>query len=88
MDYSDAIDRLDPALVEGLRRAVETGRWPDGRALTPQQRRDSLQAVIAWEARHLPQAQRVGFIERRKGGGERQGPAPLRWADEPPGAAE
>ena len=63
MDYQEFIDKLSPDIVERLRRGVETGRWPDGKPLTPEQREHSLQALIAWDARHAPTEQRVGFID-------------------------
>ena len=90
MDYEQLVDSLSPDLVARLRRAVETGRWPDGRAVTPRQREDSLQAIIAWEERHLPEAQRTGFIDPAavaRAHGRREASAgtgdtestPLRW---------
>ena len=63
MDYEQLIDSLTPDIVERLRRSVETGRWPDGRALTPEQRENSLQAIIAWDQRQLPEDERVGYID-------------------------
>lgn len=82
MDYNDTLDTLDPALYERLKRAVETGRWPDGRALTPEQRAHCLRAVIAWGERHLPPQERVGYIDRgRKAPAGEEGPVPLRIRD-------
>ena len=45
-----------------MRTAVETGRWPDGRQVSDEQRRLCLQAVIAWEARNLPEEERTGYV--------------------------
>jgi uncharacterized protein YeaC (DUF1315 family) len=64
MEYEQLIDSLTPDVVERLRRGVETGRWPDGRPVTPEQREHSLQAIIAWEQRRLPEEERVGFIDK------------------------
>lgn len=64
MDYKSVIDSLSPDLVSRLRQGVETGRWPDGTTLTPEQREHSLQAIIAWEQKNLPQEHRVGFIDK------------------------
>jgi uncharacterized protein YeaC (DUF1315 family) len=83
MDYEQLVDSLSPDIVARLRRGVETGRWPDGRVVTPEQREHSLQAIIAWEQRHLPEEQRTGYIDRsakeraraRRDGDE----AELRW---------
>lgn len=86
MNYLDAVDNLSPDIIERLRQAVETGRWPDGRPLTAQQRDHSLQAVIAWESKHLPPDARVGYIDKGRKDSSRKAetgetPAPLRWAD-------
>lgn len=85
MDYEQLIERLSPELLERLRRGVETGRWPDGRPLTPQQREHSLAAVIAWEQRHLPEEKRTGYIDRgaKERAAQKQATTEsLRWADD------
>ena len=78
------IEQMSPQTYRALRRAVELGRWPDGSRLTRQQREDALQAVIAWDARHQEETDRVGYIDRGHKEGERcEEPeaAPLRWLD-------
>jgi uncharacterized protein YeaC (DUF1315 family) len=84
MDYDQLLTSLTPELVDRLRAAVETGRWPDGREVTAAQREHSLQAVIAWESRHLPPEERVGFVDKRRKEAARSPSAPdtLRWADQ------
>ncbi|WP_439107534.1 YeaC family protein [Congregibacter sp.] len=64
MDYQSLIDTLTPDVIARLRQGIETGRWPDGRPVTPEQREHSLQAVIAWEQQHIPEAERVGYIDK------------------------
>jgi uncharacterized protein len=64
MDYVQVIDSLSPDILQRLQRAVELGKWPDGRVLTPEQRANAMQAIIAWNERHLPTAERIGFIEK------------------------
>lgn len=61
---------LTPETVSAFRLAIEIGKWPDGRRLTPEQRSICLQAVIAWEHRHLPEDQRTGYIDKGKKEGE------------------
>ena len=65
-------ESIDPAFVE---RIVFS-------ALTPEQRQTSLRAVIAWGEQHLPEEQRVGYIDK----GHKEGdscddpaPEPLNW---------
>lgn len=91
-EYSKLVASLTPEVYERLKRAVETGRWPDGRALSVEQREHSLNAVIAWGERNLPPEERVGFIDRgRKGGATQMAAAqdqPLRWRDDRAGDDE
>jgi len=54
---------LDRATYENLRRALELGRWPDGRTLEPRQREICMETVLNWEVAHLPPEQRSGYIE-------------------------
>lgn len=65
MDYLQAIDSLSPEIYQRLVLAVELGKWPDGRVLTPEQRANAMQAIIAWGERHLERNDRVGFIDRK-----------------------
>lgn len=43
---------MTPDVYQRLVTATETGKWPDGVALTPQQREHSLQLVMLWQAQH------------------------------------
>jgi uncharacterized protein YeaC (DUF1315 family) len=84
MDYQTLIDSMTPELYRRMVSALELGRWPDGRALTPEQREHTMGAVIAWGEAHLPPEQRVGYIDRGRKDGERcDDPAeqPLNWKE-------
>ena len=88
MDYQQFVDSLSPDVVDRLRKGVETGRWPDGTALTPEQCEHSLQAVIAWEEKHLPAEQRVGFIDKGAKADKADVTSTLTWVDQPSGSTE
>lgn len=60
--FIDAIENITPEIYENLKLAVEIGKWHDGRKLSPEQRELCLQAMIAWEAKNLPEDQRTGFM--------------------------
>lgn len=69
MTYEELIERLDPTVYQNLRRAIELGKWPDGRKVSDEQRRICLEAVIHYEKTHnIPEAERVGYIERQSCG--------------------
>ncbi|TNE81557.1 MAG: DUF1315 family protein [Gammaproteobacteria bacterium] len=89
MDFQQLIDSITPDIYENLKLAVETGKWPDGTRLTPEQRENSLQAIIAYDARHKSTEERVGYVPPKKkaepcaskknaGGDE---PQPVKWQE-------
>jgi len=64
MDYQTLIDSMSPEIYQNLKRAIEIGKWPDGRTLSDDQRATVMEALIAWGAKHLPEEDRVGYIDR------------------------
>jgi uncharacterized protein len=64
MNIEQMLSVLNPDIVDRLRTAVEIGKWPNGIALTKEQRQISMQAVIAWEAENLPETERSGYIDK------------------------
>jgi hypothetical protein len=64
------LDVLTPDIVANLKRAVELGKWPDGKRLTPDQLETCLQAVIVWEKKHLPVTEHSGYIHKEHKEGE------------------
>jgi hypothetical protein len=66
MELDELISKMTPAVHENLRRAVELGKWNDGTPLTQQQKEHSLEAVIAYEKKHLSEQDKVGYIDRGK----------------------
>ena len=63
LNFQQMISQITPDIYNNLKTAIEIGRWPDGRTLTPEQRETSLQAVIAYEAQHVSEDERTGYIE-------------------------
>lgn len=60
----DILAMMNPEVHMNLKTAVELGRWPDGRKLSPEQLEYCLQAIIAYEQESLPEEQRIGYIDR------------------------
>ncbi len=86
MDYADLVKQLTPELHRAFKRALELGRWPDGKQVTAAQREHCMHAVIAYDEHSLPPQQRVGFIDRGNKQGEQcdevpptAEPMPLKW---------
>ncbi|MCG3864901.1 MULTISPECIES: DUF1315 family protein [unclassified Photobacterium] len=59
MDVSPLLKAMTPEVFERISAAVETGKWPDGTALTPNQRDSAMQAVMLYQSRHNSDAQHM-----------------------------
>lgn len=85
MTLQQLIASLTPEVYANLQRAIEIGKWPDGRVLTKEQRELCMQAVIAWEHKHLPPEEHTGFIPPKphshcgNDDHDHSEPAPLKW---------
>ena len=62
MDYQKLVGSLTPEVYDSFKRAIELGRWPDGRLVTAEQKQTCIQAVIAYEHAKLPKEQHTGYI--------------------------
>ena len=84
MSYLQLIESMSPQIYQSLLRSVELGKWPDGKALTVEQRANAMQAIIAWGEKHLPEQDRVGYIQKKQKSGEycdEPLETPLSWKD-------
>ncbi len=84
MDYQQLIENMPEETYQNLKRAVELGKWPDGKALTREQRENTLQAVIAWGKHHLQEREQVGYINKKQKEGDvcdSPEETPLTWED-------
>ena len=70
MSYLQFIETMSPEIYQSLLRSVELGKWPDGKALTTEQRTNAMQAIIAWGEMHLAERDRVGYIEKKQKSGD------------------
>ncbi len=61
MDLKQLLDSITPEIYESLKRAIEVGKWPDGRVLSEGQKELCIQAVIAYDERKPPE-QRTGYV--------------------------
>jgi len=52
MEIERIIDGMTPEVYQRLATAVELGKWPDGVALTDEQKENCLQLVMLWQARY------------------------------------
>ncbi|WP_413503844.1 YeaC family protein [Serratia grimesii] len=61
MDVKDLIAAMTPEIYQRLVLAVELGKWPDGVALTLEQKENSLQAVMLWQSLHNTDPQHMSI---------------------------
>ncbi|MCH8550651.1 MAG: YeaC family protein [Natronospirillum sp.] len=62
--FDETAAQLPRDVIDRMREALALGRWPDGRELTADQKKTTMEAVLTWEAVHLPPEQRTGHIDR------------------------
>lgn len=63
---NELVESLTPEMAQDLKRAIERGKFPDGRIVSKAQRELMLEAVILYDAAKLPEHERTGFIHRKK----------------------
>ena len=61
MGVKDLIAAMTPEIYQRLVLAVELGKWPDGVALTLEQKENSLQAVMLWQSLHNTDPQHMSI---------------------------
>lgn len=62
MQLKDFLEQMTPEIYQNLKQSLELGRWPNGEAMTGEQRDASLQALIAWEHEHVAEEDRIGYM--------------------------
>ena len=58
------ISNIDNSIYQELKSALELGRWQSGTVLSASQKDLVLQAIIAYEVRHLPEHERTAYIHK------------------------
>ncbi|WP_305838851.1 YeaC family protein [Photobacterium leiognathi] len=59
MDVSKLLAAMTSEVYERMSFAVETGKWPDGTALTSEQRDSAMQAVMLYQSKYNTEAQHM-----------------------------
>ncbi|MFG1172380.1 YeaC family protein [Erwiniaceae bacterium CAU 1747] len=63
MELDEIIAGMTPEIYQRLVTAVETGKWADGVVLTPEQKENSLQLVLLWQAEHNADPQHMSVAK-------------------------
>lgn len=64
MNLDQILNSMTPEIHSNFKRAIELGKWPNGTALTEQQKETCMEAIISYEQVHLQESERVGYIDR------------------------
>ncbi|GAL25840.1 YeaC family protein [Vibrio maritimus] len=59
MDVEQLLEAMTPDVYERLLYATETGRWPEGSRLSPEQRDSCMQAVMLYQSKHNVEPQHM-----------------------------
>ena len=75
------LQALDKDIVERFKRAIELGKWPDGRVLTAEQKQTCMQAVIVFEHKNLAETERTGYVPPKETpcATHSDEPQPIKW---------
>jgi uncharacterized protein YeaC (DUF1315 family) len=79
MDLQQLLKSITPEIYQQLQKAVEIGKWPDGRSITEEQRSLCMQAIIAYDQRK-PEHERTGYVpEKESACATDDKPKPIKW---------
>lgn len=56
----ELLEEMTPSVYESLKTAIELGKWDDGSKLSAEQLEHSMQVVILYEMKHMPESERTG----------------------------
>lgn len=62
LDTQATLKSMTPVIYERFLEAIAIGKWPSGEALTSEQKETCMQAIILYEAKHIPENQRTGYV--------------------------
>ncbi len=80
--YHEMVSAIPRDLYERMVEALAVGHWPDGSVLHGEQKQQTMEAVILWGQIHLPEQERVGYIDKgKKAGSSCDDPQPLTWKE-------
>ena len=65
MGIEEVLNSMTSDIYQSMRCSLELGKWPNGRLITPEQKEITLQALIIYEHKNMPESERIGFIEQK-----------------------
>ena len=81
MDFQQLLNSITPEIYQQLQKAVEIGKWPDGRSISDEQRSLCMQAIMAYDQRN-PESERTGYGPPKEFiCAPEDNPKPIKWDD-------
>lgn len=62
-EFKERALQLSPEIYQQFKTSIATGKWPDGRRLTEEQRAIVMESIIIYENAYLPSEEHTGHIE-------------------------
>jgi uncharacterized protein YeaC (DUF1315 family) len=79
MDLQQLLNSITLDIYQQLQKAVEIGKWPDGRSMSDEQRSLCMQAIIAYDQRN-PETERTGYVPPKESAcAPEDKPKPIKW---------
>ena len=60
--FTEQAQALDEQAYQALKQALELSKWPNGDRLTSEQKEICMQTIISYEALHLTEEERSGYM--------------------------
>ena len=68
MNFDKVIQSVTPDIYNNMQHAIATGKWPNGVALTEEQKEYCMQIIIAYDKKYKTEEDRTGYLpEKPKG---------------------
>ena len=67
MNFESTAESIPKEIYDQFKKAIELGKWPDGRPLSREQKEICLQTIMLYEAKHgVDEKSRTGYIDTEK----------------------
>lgn len=72
MSIDKLLEGVTPEVYQRMQSAIASGKWPNGVALSEEQKAQCLQILIAYDEKHKDTEDRVGYLPTKPTGSQRR----------------
>ena len=73
MSIDKLLEGVTPEVYQRMQSAIASGKWPNGVALSEEQKAQCLQILIAYDEKHKDTEDRVGYLPTKPKGSQPRG---------------